>query len=151
MAAVSTPCRVPWCLCHRIGPKITLKNWWKGNQTIEPNHIEKKMHTLIIQTGGIMREKHENTSPPNANRKGVCENLGMVPEVVTAKLHRLTTNLNPSAVSKVPVTGSGHGAADPWGPKTHIQDSGYFCNKAVRSDWTTPRWVHIPDTEVGCL
>ena len=98
-----------------------------------------------------MREKHENTSPPNANCKGVCENLGMVPEVVPAKLHRLTTNLNPSSVSKVPVTGSGHGAADPWGPKTHMHDSGYFCNKAVGSDWTTLRWVHIPDREVGCL
>lgn len=47
--------------------------------------------------------------------KGVCENPGMVPEGVTAKLHRLTTNLNPSGVSKVPVTGSGHGAADPKG------------------------------------
>lgn len=100
---------------------------------------------------GIIREKHENTSPPNANYKGVCENPGMVPEGVTAKLHRLTTNLNPSGVSKVPVTGSGNGAADPRGPKKHMHDSGYFCNEAVGSDWTTPRWVHIPDTEVGCL
>ena len=76
-----------------------------------------------------MREKHEHTSPPNANYKEVCENLGMVPEVVTAKLHTLTPNLNPSGVSKVPVTGSGHGAADPWGPKKHMHDSGYFCTR----------------------
>ena len=58
MAALSTPCRVPWCLCHGIGPQTTLKNRWKGNQTIKPNHIEKKkkMHTLIIQTGGSRGE-----------------------------------------------------------------------------------------------
>ena len=73
------------------------------------------MNTLIIQTEGHKR-KYENTPPANPNYKGVSENRGMVPEVITLQLHRLTTNLNPCGVSSGAVTSPGPGAAELWGP-----------------------------------
>lgn len=81
--------------------------------------------------------------------KGSVRTRVVVPEGVTAKLHRLTTNLNPSGVSKVPVTGQGMGLQTQ-GDLRNTCTTWIFLQWGRWSDWTT-WWVHIPDTEVGCL